>query len=76
MLRIGIGFVHADNSLFTRIQGDVFIALLFYVYDVVIDTINEAEATVLKSFLDDQFKLKDLCDLKYFIAIEVARSKS
>lgn len=53
----------------------MFRALLVYVDDVVIATNNKAKASALKGFLDSQFKLKDLGDLKYFFGIEVARSK-
>lgn len=53
----------------------MFIALLVYVDDVVIAINDEEEAKALKIFLNDQFKLKDLGDLKYFLGIEVARSR-
>ncbi|XP_073067135.1 uncharacterized protein [Primulina eburnea] len=71
-----IGFIqsHADSSLFIRSQGNVFLALLVYVDDIVIATNDEKEAVDLKIFLDSHFKLKDLGNLKYFLGIEVARS--
>lgn len=74
---LNIGFVqsHADNSLFIRTNGGVFIALLIYVDDIVIATNNKEEAAALKVFLDSKFRLKDLGELKYFLGIEVARSQ-
>ncbi|XP_073017753.1 uncharacterized protein [Primulina eburnea] len=42
---------------------------------IVIATNDEAEARALKILFNDQFKLEDLSDLKYFLGIEVARLK-
>lgn len=64
----------ADYFLFIRSQGRKFIALFTYVDDVILvgDSLQEIEET--KSFLMEEFKLKDLGLLKYFLGIEVARS--
>lgn len=74
LLSIGFSQSHADNSLFIRDRGSIFLALLVYVDDIVIATNSESEASELKEFLDNKFKLKDLGCLKYFLGIEVARS--
>lgn len=65
-----IGFVqsNADNSLFIRTHGDVFISLL-------VEVTNKDDAADLKKFFYSQFKLKDLGDLKCFLGIEEARSR-
>ncbi len=48
--------------------------LLVYVDDILI-TSNDLEAVnSLKLFLDKQFKLKNLGNLRYFLGLEVARS--
>lgn len=60
--------------MFIRSRGAVYLALLVYVDDIVIATNDQEEAVNLKLFLNEQFKLKDLGDLKYFLGIEVARS--
>jgi len=73
---INHGFLQSksDYSLFTRSQGTIFIALLVYVDDIVLAS-NDADAiTQLISFLNTQFKLKDLGDLKFFLGLEVART--
>lgn len=77
ILNSGLGFVqsHADSSLFVRNRGDIFLALLVYVDDIVIATNNEKEATYFKTLLNSRFCLKDLGDLRCFLGIEVARSK-
>jgi hypothetical protein len=73
---VDLGFIQskADYSLFTRVKGDSYIALLIYVDDVAI-TSNDAKAVsefVIQ--LNDRFKLKDLGPLKYFLGLEIARS--
>ena len=71
------GFVQswADYSLFVRFHSGKFTALLVYVDDVILagNCLEDIEAT--ESFLSGRFKLKDLGKLKYFLGIEVARSR-
>ena len=43
--------------------------------DVLIASDNVQVVANLKVLLDKQFKLKDLGDLKFFLGLEVARSK-
>lgn len=65
----------ADYSLFTCRNGKSFTALLIYVDDILI-TGNDLKAiSTLKQFLHSRFRIKDLGDLKYFLGIEVSRSK-
>ena len=49
--------------------------LLVYVDDVFIAYNDKTKVDRFKVMLDDKFKLKDLGDLKYFLGLEVARSK-
>lgn len=71
---IGHGFIQpkSDYSMFTKVQGDVTIVILVYVDDIVVASNNLQTITDFKEFLHDQFKLKDLGSLKYFLGLEVA----
>ncbi|RVX19233.1 Retrovirus-related Pol polyprotein from transposon RE1 [Vitis vinifera] len=64
----------SDNSLFVKINGNSFIALLIYVDDIVITSNDHENVDELKKFLNGCFKLKDLGNLKYFLGLEVGRS--
>ena len=66
----------ACYSLFTRIQGKSFTALLIYVDDILITGNDSVSIVAIKKFLHSQFCLKDLGDLKYFLGIEVFSSKN
>ncbi|WRX15310.1 Reverse transcriptase [Theobroma cacao] len=63
-----------DYSLFTMtsIQRD-FIALLVYVDDIVIASINAQLTNQEKKYMSSQFKLRDLGTVKYFLRFEIAR---
>lgn len=50
--------------------------VLLYVDDMVITGNNEKAINDLKKFLNSCFKIKDLGPLRYFLGIEVARSKA
>jgi hypothetical protein len=64
----------SDYSLFTRMEGCVFIALLVYVDDVILASNNSTAIVQFIASLNQQFKLKDLGTLKFFLGLEVARS--
>lgn len=64
-----------DPSLFTKVETGTFIAILVYVDDLVITGNNIVVIQHLKQYLDE-FKIKNLGDLKYFLGIEACRSKN
>ncbi|GKB52403.1 ribonuclease H-like domain-containing protein, partial [Tanacetum coccineum] len=61
----------SDYSLFTKSFGDVFIALLVYVDDIIITGNNLTKIEKFKQFLKTKFMIKDLGKLKYFLGIKV-----
>jgi hypothetical protein len=64
-----------DYSFFTRKVGNSFTALLIYVDDILITGNDLTAIGTLKSFLNKSLRIKDLDNLKYFLGIEIARSK-
>nr|KYP60496.1 Retrovirus-related Pol polyprotein from transposon TNT 1-94 [Cajanus cajan] len=65
-----------DYTLFTQGTNSTFIAILVYVDDIVIASPNPAAITSVKDMLHRHFKLKDLGDLKFFLGLELSKSKS
>lgn len=75
LLDVGFSQSKADYSLFTLYQGSSFTVVLVYVDDIIITGNDPTSITELKRFLKSKFHIKDLGKLKYFLGIEVARSK-
>ncbi|RVW34543.1 Retrovirus-related Pol polyprotein from transposon RE1 [Vitis vinifera] len=67
---------NSDCSLFIKKSENSFMALLVYVDDVLLASDSILEIERLKTFLDAKFTIKDLGPLKYFLSLEVARSKT
>ncbi|GKC49388.1 putative RNA-directed DNA polymerase [Tanacetum coccineum] len=55
--------------------GETFIAILIYVDDVIIAGNKSEKIQEIKKFLHERFIIKDLGPLKFFLGIEVARTK-
>ncbi|KAK1406643.1 hypothetical protein QVD17_42133 [Tagetes erecta] len=75
LLEIGFKQVGADYSLFIFKEKDTFIVALIYVDDVIIMGNNQNKIQEIKGVLDKKFGIKDLGSLKFFLGIEVARTK-
>ncbi|KAL0560093.1 hypothetical protein IC582_000487 [Cucumis melo] len=67
---------HSDHTLFTKASktGKITI-LIVYVDDIVLTGDDQTEISQLKQRMGDEFEIKDLGNLKYFLGMEVARSK-
>lgn len=65
----------SDHTLFIKHSSDGKIAILIvYVDDTILTGDFEDEMTKLKKFLAQEFEIKDLGILKYFLGMEVSRS--
>ena len=73
--QIGFKQSQADHSLFTKVCGDSFTAILLYVDDMIVTGNNQKAIDDVKRFIGSCFKVKDLGPLKYFLGVEVARSQ-
>ncbi|CAL1392356.1 unnamed protein product [Linum trigynum] len=74
LLQLGFKQSKFDYSLFIAHKGSTFVAALIYVDDVVLTGNNEQFISLVKQRLDNDFSIKDLGPLKFFLGIEVARS--
>jgi hypothetical protein len=76
MQRFGYKQSQADHTLFIKhsTQGKI-TALIVYVDDIVLISNDDWELQNLKHSLANEFEIKDLGSLKYFLGIEVARSR-
>lgn len=60
----------ADYSLFTKAEGSYFTAILVYVDDLVLTGNHLDEIKFVKQFLDRQFKIKGLGQLRFLLALK------
>ena len=73
--KFGMKNIKSDHSVFYKNSQAGIILLLVYVDDIVIIGNDMAGISLLKSFFHGQFHTKDLGMLKYFLGVEVMRSK-
>ena len=75
MKKFGNEQSNSDHTLFLKKEKGRITCLINYVDDMVITGNNEEETSDLKKKLFMEFEMKDLENLKYFLGIEVLRSK-
>jgi len=75
---LSFGFCQSkhDYSIFTKGHDNTFVALLVYVNDIILVGPNIDCIDVVNIQLKNKFKLKDLGDLKFFLDIELSKSKT
>ncbi|XP_059450873.1 uncharacterized mitochondrial protein AtMg00810-like [Corylus avellana] len=74
-MQAGFSQSKTDYSLFFNHNGNSSTFVLVYVDDIIITGNDDLAINQLKHFLEKKFLIKDLGKLKYFLGIEVARSK-
>ncbi|CAJ2642525.1 unnamed protein product [Trifolium pratense] len=75
MKKYGFKQAMADHTLFYKRVGTDITLLIVYVDDMIVTGSNLHEIGELRDYLAKEFEMKDLGDLKYFLSIEVSRSK-
>ncbi|KAG7556870.1 Retrotransposon gag domain [Arabidopsis suecica] len=75
LLKRGFKKSEADNTLFTLPSKEGIVVILVYVDDIIISGNDKVGIQETKTFLKSVFDIKDLGELKYFLGIEVCRSK-
>jgi hypothetical protein len=76
VLKFGLQRCQTDHSVFHLYTSAGYIFLVVYVDDIVITEDDSGGIARLKQFLQQQFHTKDLGKLRYFLGIEVARSRT
>jgi len=66
---------HADHTLFVKRSQGRIAMLIVYVDDFILTGDDLEELASLKSFLAKEFEVKDLGFLKYFLGMEVAKTR-
>ena len=66
---------NSDHTLFLKRGKGRITTLIIYVDDMIITGNDQDEISSLQQYLTSEFKMKQLGSLKYFLGIEVARSK-
>ncbi|XP_021801679.1 uncharacterized protein LOC110745836, partial [Prunus avium] len=74
MKNFGYTESNSDHTLFLKRDGKKLTALIVYLDDIVVTGNDTGEKLKLQKYLSQEFEMKDLGNLKYFLGIEVARS--
>ncbi|KAM7472007.1 hypothetical protein LguiA_010190 [Lonicera macranthoides] len=74
MRKFGYSQSNSDHTLFLKKNHGKITALIVYVDDMVLTGNDPQEQHALKKLLSQEFEMKDLGSLKYFLGIEVSRS--
>ena len=73
LVKLGFKASKSDTSLFIYNKSGITIYMLIYVDDIIVTSSSSDAVKALLSDLREDFALKDLGDLHYFLGIEVAR---
>ena len=75
MRSIGYQQSNSDHTLFLKHNGERITTLIVYIDDMIVTGDDPEEKKALHEQLAREFEMKDLGELKYFLGIEVSRSK-
>ena len=75
LIRYGFCQTTFNYSLFTYTHDQTYIFVFVYVNDIITTGNNDDAISDIKQFLAHSFSIKDFGNLRYFLGIEVSRSK-
>ena len=75
MKRYGYKQNNSDHTLFLKKQGELITCLIIYVNDMILIRSDLEEIKRLREKLFEEFEMKDLGELRYFLGIKVMRSE-
>ena len=75
LVSIGFHMADADHSLYVRKNEHGIVIICIYVDDLIVGGDNESEIDHVKTLLKQEFDMKDLGELRYFLGIEIVRTK-
>jgi len=70
---LGFQLSQNDYSLFSKQTANSIVFVAIYVDDIIVTGNDIAAITSLKTCLDDQFKIKDLGELNFFLGMEILK---
>src|SRR5438270_2731243 len=73
MCKVGYKQSNGDHTMFYKHENGRITILSVYVDDIIITGDDKKEIRMLKYYLAEEFEVKDLGELKYFLGIEIAR---
>ena len=73
-MNIGFHRAHVDHSLYVNENDIGIVAITIYVDDLIIVGDSAIEIDHVKGLLKQEFEMKDLGDLRYFLGIEIIRT--
>ncbi|GJW13398.1 cysteine-rich receptor-like protein kinase 8 [Tanacetum coccineum] len=75
LTHLGFNLSYADTSLLTYKKNKDFLALVIYIDDILLTGSNNHPITHFKQQLDQQFSIKDLGNINYYLGIEFLINK-
>ena len=75
LVSIGFYMADADHSLYVRKNEHGIVIICIYVDDLIVGGDNEDEIAHVKTLMKQEFDMKDLGELRYFLGIEIVRTK-
>lgn len=75
LVTVGFHMADADHSLYVLKTNSGIVIVTIYVDDLIIGGDHMADVDHVKGLLRSQFDMKDLGELRYFLGIEVIRTK-